>query len=168
MEALFGEGDELGPAARPHTQALFSCIRAQHALRRGSDDVVPVLLESIRLLEETGNLRTAAVGRRDLGLLHLRRGAKARARYQLALAAERLVLLDTQASALALAGLATLERDDATRSALVQVAWSLADAPGGALSADERELVAGLVGQPSGALLERESAREEARRLLEG
>lgn len=167
MEELFQEGEHLGAQAQPHPRALLAGTRAQHALRAGSTDAVPILLDAIRLTEATGNWRTAAVGRRDLGLLHLRSGRIDRARHQLVLAATRLLTLDTGAAALAVAGLAVLAPEPAARATLAAAAWSLATAGGGSTPGEEdRAVLRELLGAPARPVQPRDEAVAAARAII--
>ena len=153
VPGLLGDGERLMVSAQPHVCALFAVDRATRALRTGSSAAVPALVDAIRLTERTGNLRTAATGRRDLGLLHLRAGRREAAHHELDLAAGRLLALDRAAGSLAFAGLSALARGR-RRADLAEVAWSLALGPGGSgMSADERAELERLTGgRPEGVL----------------
>jgi DNA-binding SARP family transcriptional activator len=159
----FDIGDRIAEQALPHVRALLAGERARHALVKGQADAVDLLVEAIRLTERTGNLRTAAVGRRELGLHHLRHGDRVAARYELTLAAHRLGRLHRGESALALAGLAALEDGPTHRTDLAAAAWALALAPDGVpLGPLERTRLSTLVGPPPDPLPE----LEEAMRVL--
>ena len=75
-------------------------------------------------IERVGNLRTAAVTRRELGLYLLRCDDFARAEHELRIAAQRLLHLDRGAAALAVGGLSVMYTG-ATSRQLAAGAWGL-------------------------------------------
>ncbi len=123
---LVADAQQCARDAQPRAQALIAatCLDLDGTEPTKSDLVRA--RQAIRLMEETGNLRTAAVGRRDLGLLDLRRGRHREARRELRRAAERLVHLDLGAAALAVGGLAATEPEGPSRRRLADLAWVLA------------------------------------------
>ncbi len=152
-------GDRYAEQAQPHVRALLAGERARHALSTGRSDAVELLSDAIRLTEQTGNLRTAAVGRRELGLHHLQLGDVVAARHELSLAARRLARLDRAQAALAIGGLARLASAGLQRDALSAAAWALALAPGSVpLTPVEQRRLVGLVGATPEGLPDLEAA----------
>lgn len=145
IDAILAEAASLSADASPPVQALIAGEVAKRAVATGRPEAAAELASAIRLTERSGNLRTAAIGRRELGLVLLREGRTEAARYQLRLAAERLLVLDPRAGALAVGGLA--RAGGPTRQRLAVAAWVLVAAPSGTpTTAHDRSRLKGLVG----------------------
>lgn len=131
------------------SRALVAAEQAMLLLHHGHAGAIDGLRESIRLVEHGGNFHNAAVTRRDLGLLLLRRGHRDPARLELAGAAQRLLQSDPGAAAVAFAGLAALDGGPKGRAAAL--AWSLIDTHvGSPPSPRDRILLEEYAGPPRG------------------
>ena len=118
-------------------EPLLRAERARHAVSIGAPDRAELLAAAATSLEAGGLLRTAAVTRRRLGLVHLAEGRTDLAFEQLLRAADALLALDPAAASLAVGGLAELLRGDrrgGPQDGLVErlcaVAWQLRSARG--------------------------------------
>ena len=100
---------------------------------------------AISEIERVGNLRTAAVTRRELGLYLLRCDDFARAEHELRIAAQRLLHLDRGAAALAVGGLSVMYTG-ATSRQLAAGAWGLCGGGGTPLLGAERQRLVELTG----------------------
>lgn len=117
----------------PGIRALVAIEVAQNARRLGHEDATDQLDRAATLTEVAGNLRTAAVARRDLGLMLLDLGRRDAAAKQLRRSIRPLLRLDRRAAALSIAALAEVttvpcEMADRLRGA----AWSMSADPSGA------------------------------------
>ena len=130
IDAILAEAADLASDASPPVQALIAGELAKRAVATGRPDAVAALVTAIRATERNGNLRTAAVGRRDLAFMLVKEGRLSAAHHQLRIAARRLILLDPSGAALAVAGLASLS-DGPVRDRLAASAWTLAHATTG-------------------------------------
>ena len=92
-------------------EPLLRAERARHAVSIGAPDRAELLAVAATSLEAGGLLRTAAVTRRRLGLVHLAEGRTDLAFEQLLRAADALLALDPAAASLAVAGLAGMLGD---------------------------------------------------------
>ncbi len=136
----------------PSTLALLAGEEARWALvdaasRRKMDQGVLIarVERAVTDIERAGNLRTAAVARRDLGLFLLDTPEVARAEHELRIATQRLLHLDVGASALAVGGLSTLLAGPVA-SDLARWAWLLAAGGGTPLLGPERDRLGALTG----------------------
>ena len=134
-------------------QALIAVEQGQEARRCGSIAAPELLAEGAALTERVGNLRTASITRRDLGLYLLELGRTGEAAEQLLKAARHLLDLDARSAALALGGLSVLTASSPGLSdRLAAAAWSGADRGAGVpLGAADRTVLERLIGPPTGA-----------------
>ena len=132
----------------PAAWAHIASAAARLAVAR-EDALAPVAMrEAAEALERVGNLRTAAIGRRDLGLMLLRQGLRQAAAHELGIAATRLVGTDQAAAAPAIAGLARMSSGSAA-AALAEAAWGLAlTGTGTPTTSAQRDIIRDLVGGP--------------------
>ncbi len=110
--ALLERAEQLVGTSGSVFEPLLRAERARHALAVGAPDRAELLAAAATSLDAGGLLRTAAVTRRRLGLLHLAEGRREPALEQLLRAAAALLDLDPAAGSLAVAGLAALVADD--------------------------------------------------------
>lgn len=126
-------------------EARFALAEAEQTGATPRSSVIARLDRAISEIERVGNLRTAAVTRRELGLYLLRCDDFARAEHELRIAAQRLLHLDRGAAALAVGGLSVMYTG-ATSRQLAAGAWGLCGGGGTPLLGAERQRLVELTG----------------------
>ena len=106
--ALLDRAERVAGTSGSAFEPLLRAERARYAVSVGAPDRGDLLELAASSLEAGGLLRTAAVTRRRLGMLHLAEGRRDAARDELLRAADALLALDPAGAALAFAGLADL------------------------------------------------------------
>ena len=132
------------------TQALVSAELAQHERRMGEERALVTLSEAIDALERAGNLRAAAVARRDLGSWRLADGDPDGRRRPRSRAPDALLRTDRLAAGPALAEIAAaVAPDQAERAGLLAGAARhvMRTAPGTSPASLERSRLWSLVQQ---------------------
>ncbi|MFN8028732.1 MAG: hypothetical protein U0Q10_00025 [Dermatophilaceae bacterium] len=154
--------------ASPVTAALMAQEVARTTAEQGGNLLLTTeLADALAVLERSGNHRTAAVIRRDIGLAMLDRDERAVAELILREASARLGHFDPGSAALAAAGLASLHPGSSLAAQLAGLAWACAESGQGVPpTPTTRERLTTLIGPPPATLPEPASAGEALRALL--